>query len=131
MLNIEKYKDEIIKVMSISRTDGALKTVMAVKTGINCRDYANISYKEVMEWLTKEYREPILDKAEKEYLSAVIKPFRKRVLSICKMDGSCDEEYILISTKYTDHASLPYFPRGTMYKGMKSMKKYTLEELGL
>lgn len=85
----------------------------------------------ILEWMSEPYKGPILDDVEKEYLSAVIKPFRKRVLSICKMDGACNEEYILISTKDNDYASLPYFPRDTMYKGMKSMKNYTLEELGL
>ena len=32
-----------------------------------------------IKWLLKEYKEPILDDIEKEYLSAVIKPFRKKL----------------------------------------------------
>ena len=30
-----------------------------------------------------------------------------------------------------DTFTLPYFPKGNMYKGMETNKKYTLEELGL
>ena len=75
-----------------------------------------------------EQQKSILDKEEKEYLSAVIKPFRDRVSSISK-DGPL--EYIDISLDDDDFAILPNFEEGTMYKGMKLGKKYTLEELEL
>ena len=88
----------------------------------------------------EEYKEPILDEEEKKYLSAVIKPFRDRVIYIKKIDLhlGCkkDCEYIfgrLGGNEYdvVDTFSLPYFPKGSMYKGMETNKKYTLEELGL
>lgn len=85
----------------------------------------------ILEWMPEPYKGPILDDVEKEYLSAVIKPFRKRIDYICKMSGDTDVEYILISTKDNDRACLPYFLGNTMYKRMESMKRYTLEELGL
>lgn len=31
----------------------------------------------------------------------------------------------------TDFIYLPFFKRGTMYKGMEQDRKYTIEELGL
>ena len=71
---------------------------------------------------------PILTDKEKEYLSAVIKPFRDRVSSIPK-DGPL--EYITISLDGDDFAILPNFKVGTMYKGMEINKRYNLEELGL
>ena len=71
---------------------------------------------------------PILTDKEKEYLSAVIKPFRDRVSSISK-DGPL--EYITISMDSDDFAILPNFEKGTMYKGMETNRRYTLEELGL
>lgn len=74
----------------------------------------------------------ILDDAEKRYLSAVIRPFRKRVDSIMKISdplGSA-REYIFIKLD-EDSFSLPYFKTGTMYQGMELEKVYTLEELGL
>ena len=87
----------------------------------------------------EEYKEPVLNEKEKEYLSAVIKPFRDRVEYIKKIDMylGCnkDVEYIFGDLGNKDDAVdaflLPYFPKGSMYKGMETDKKYTLEELGL
>lgn len=87
----------------------------------------------------EEYKEDILDEKEKEYLSAVIKPFRDRVTYIKKVDTylGCNKncEYIFgkLSNKDTviDVFTLPWFPKGSMYKGMELGKEYTLEELGL
>lgn len=78
----------------------------------------------------------ILEEKEKEYLSAVIKPFRDRIISIRKYKYSQDE-YIGIYVKYyaeTDESemiTLPLFKEGTIYKGIELKKYYTLEELGL
>ena len=80
---------------------------------------------------------PILDKKEKEYLSNVIKPFRDRVIVIVKgtIQGYNGKEFISFLVQSPElckeYFSLPMFDIGTMYKGMKSDKKYTLEELGL
>lgn len=80
---------------------------------------------------------PILDKKEKEYLSAVIKPFRDKVISIANFyEESIDNNFIEIEVKQNycnenQYVSFPYFKKGTMYKGMEEYKKYTLEELGL
>lgn len=77
----------------------------------------------------------ILDEEEKRYLSAVIKPFRYRVISIVKI-GYNDKYFIAIriQSKFTlskmEHTDLPFF-NTDMYKGMESNKDYTLEELGL
>ena len=78
----------------------------------------------------------ILNEKEKEYLSAVIKPFRDRIISIRKYKYNQDE-YIGIYVKYyaeTDESemfTLPLFKKGTIYKGMELKKYYTLKELGL
>lgn len=74
----------------------------------------------------------ILDDVEKRYLSAVIRPFRKRVDSVMKISDplSYDKEYIFIKLD-EDSFSLPYFKTGTMYQGMELERAYTLEELGL
>ena len=74
----------------------------------------------------------ILDDAEKRYLSAVIKPFRKRVDSIMKISdplGSA-REYIFIKLD-GDFFALPYFEASTMYRGMELDRPYTLKELRL
>ena len=74
-------------------------------------------------------KEEILDDIEKEYLSAVIKPFRDRVRCIeKKISGG--REYIRINVK-GEWLLFPYFIKGTMYRGMERNKEYSLEELGL
>lgn len=92
------------------------------------------------ELLTGEMRitkisKPILDDVEKEYLSAVIKPFRDKVISIAKFyEESIDNNFIEIEVNQSycnEYIDLPYFKKGTMYKGMILDKGYTLEELGL
>lgn len=82
-------------------------------------------------WLEQEYKPPILDDVEKAYLSAVIKPFRKDVECIVKYMFSEEKEFLAISLHNGEEMILPNFIRRTMYKGMKSRKEYTLEELGL
>lgn len=78
---------------------------------------------------------PILDDVEKEYLSAVIKPFRDCVKCISKnrFDGF-ERIFITYFSKLGNKdyiLDLPAFEEGTMYKGMQLYEKYKLEELGL
>ena len=74
----------------------------------------------------------ILDKEEKEYLEAVIRPFKKKVLYIKRCQGGIDYEFIGIRYKTQSTATaLPHYKNNTMYKGMELDKEYTLEELGL
>ena len=85
------------------------------------------------QWLEEEYKPNILDDVEKAYLSAVIKPFRKDVECIEKVESYYGEnEFIHITMKKDeDCCELPDFENGTMYKGMETNKTYTLKELGL
>lgn len=72
----------------------------------------------------------ILDDAERRYLSAVIRPFRKSVISIEKSTIYGEGEAICIDTEKVDIV-LPPFEEGTMYDDMEVGREYTLEELGL
>ena len=83
--------------------------------------------------LTLEAEEPILDEAERKYLSCVIRPFRDRVKCIIKKKSYDydNREYIVIHAGTHETTPFPYFKKGTMYKGMELNKEYTLEELGL
>ena len=82
-------------------------------------------------WLEEEYKPNILEEKEKEYLAAVIKPFREKVKYIQKCFDLGNEAYIYIYVKKCGSMIFPTFRRGTMYKGMKVNKRYTLEDLGL
>lgn len=80
-------------------------------------------------------RGELLDEAEKEYLSALIKPFRDRVDSIAKSEekNRCGV-YEYLTIRYNDDllkTVLPNFKKGTMYKGMKQYACYSIEELEL
>lgn len=79
----------------------------------------------------KDNKKEILDKVEKEYLSAVVKPIRDKVENIKKYRYGSDDEYIVID--FIDEGCLvfPFFETGTMYKGMEEDRIYTLDELGL
>ena len=86
--------------------------------------------------LTGKYKiikKPILDEAEKRYLSNVIKPFRNKIKYIAKYID--DREYISIIYKdlhnRTFSMAFPSYDDGTMYKGMELDKQYSLEDLGL
>ena len=72
----------------------------------------------------------ILDKEEKEYLEAVIRPFKDKIYGIQKTP-CCLYEFINIIGINNIDINLPEFKKNKMYKGMKVNKRYTLEELGL
>lgn len=94
------------------------------------------SYSDGVIW--DEERDEILLNSEREYLSAVIAPFRERVARIeKKIANTAGYEFIKITVrsgiKYYDreYIYLPLFNMGAMYKRMKQEKEYTLEELNL
>ena len=132
MLNIEKYKDDILNA-EITRINCCVNQLS--NKGICFKDCKECK-KEAMKWLLSEYKEPILDDVEKEYLSAVIRPFRKIILTVSKHRLNNDLEYIAIRVKSfkedeEENMCFPAFKIGTMYKGMEVNKEYSLEELGL
>lgn len=77
-----------------------------------------------------ERKEEILNKAEKEYLSDVIRPFRNEVRGIIK-EKLNDKNWISIDFKNDACMDFPNLDKKDDYKNMKIGKMYTLEELGL
>ena len=89
-----------------------------------------MKYKEVVK-KTMEFGLPTLTDSEREYLSAVIKPFRDEIKYITKHKKILDEEeWICISTN-KNIMNLFAFEKSKYYQGMETDKEYTLEELGL
>ena len=80
--------------------------------------------------LTNKYN-PQEHKVEREYLKAVIRPFRKEVAIISKFKAFDGSQYIYMEMKDRRGSNLPTFPKGTMYKGMIEGMHYSLKELGL
>ena len=135
MLNKEKYAKEIADI-------AINEDIIAIKDGrpVTCRKIRCIecertlsgygcAKEKLLEWANSEYKESILTEEEKAYITEVIKPFRDKVTGILKGDNG--SEFIRISVENDGAFRLPYFKKGSMYKNMKTNKKYKLEELGL
>ena len=77
----------------------------------------------------------ILDDAEKRYLSSIIRPFKDQVIAIAKRSANYGEfiDIVIDEGDIGDCGNiyLPYFKPGSMYKGMKVGREYTLDQLGL
>lgn len=131
MLNIEKYKDVVLENLNNCHLEKSLRELYG-ETVVCCpHTKCDDCKKRLREWLLEEAKEPILDDAEREYLSAVIKPFRKKVMDVAKIHNVEGKQCIRIRLSYYNCVALPYFKNNTMYKGMKDGKYYTPEELGL
>lgn len=130
MKNIEKYKDRL-KNMAVNDLSCCVCTL--VRKG-QCYEGCSTCKEKAIEWLCAEYEEQILDEVEKNYLAGIIKPFRKNVLYISKIEKGYEPDvcFIAIVLKGSERIHLPYFNTKTgMYAGMKTFSKYSLEELGL
>ena len=132
MLNIEKYKGIVLKNLNCCQMETDLRK-LGCKAHIGCAHTLCEDCKEsFFKWLLSEYKEPILDEVEREYLKAVIRPFRNKIDTISKFQTWDDSsQYIYIGMKDRRWSNLPCFPKGTMYKGMENGKHYSLKELGL
>ena len=138
MLNIEKYKDEILeeyqnlmKTTTIGGDGNRMNKAIQIIAYKHCRKTL-FGASNPFEWLCEEYKDQILDDVEREYLSAVIKPFRKKISYIRKSKDPCKgKKYIKIELCDGDTMYFPYLANDEMYKGMKLDRNYTLEELGL
>ena len=143
MKNREYYKDEIYAVacqrdrFAVNRLTKKIegcfelscKDCLFNPAGCDCGERA-------LRWLEQEHVEPLLNDAERQYLEAVIRPFKDRAIGVTKYKFSNDYAWLYIDvagvTESTfDGFSLPAFRKDSAYLGMKFDKEYTLEELGL
>ena len=138
MLNIERYKEELKKCKRIYLDCEIYKIrekCEGEESGFCFSNPCSACREDNIEWLCSEYKEQILNDAEKRYLRGVIRPFRDKVDSIRKIAESEKIESILIYVNsFNDSKDVIYLPRfekGKMYQNMKDGKYYTLEELGL
>lgn len=132
MLGVELEQE--FKLKGISKVFKITKDGMYMKTALT-DDWLLVNYAIGSILIgDHEVEKTILDQAEKEYLSAIIKPFRDMVTSVIKYESSI-YEYIAIRYRgleeYIGTVRLPSFKKDTMYKGMEIGKAYSLNELGL
>lgn len=134
MKNIDKYYDAITENLKSTNVQNLGCAVFDMRTGRDdCGDCdCGECCLKRLEWLNQDYKEKILDDVEREYLSAVIKPFRKKVDHIVKRTSTQEEQYIRIVLCNLERINFPYFNKNTgMYKRMEADRLYSLEELGL
>ena len=128
------FENDVILVKTTEKRLESKLDVMNIENLKNLKDdyYGKIIKIEEPTYKTVyKCKEEILDEAEKRYLKAVIRPFRARMKYVMKEDiNYATKEYIRIDLG-REMINLPKFDSGSMYKGMKLNKGYTLEELGL
>lgn len=135
--NLEHYKKELGKIFYEElRNAPAVFDKVKKNLDSNIRSQYGQTYADdILEWMSRPYKEPILEEDERNYLSNVIKPYKNKVTGITKVKDEYKENmrYIRITVRSvgTEYINLPWFKENTMYKGMKDLKDYTLEELGL
>src|SRR5574344_1949402 len=72
----------------------------------------------------------ILDKKEHDYLRAVVKPYKiKSIVLVGDLTTVCLK--IRLENNINEWFELPYFKKGSMYKGMEVDKEYSIEDLEL
>lgn len=130
--NLEHYKKELKEILLFNfSTPRAVLNLIRKKFGCQIKlEYGEHPTSAIIEWMAQPYRELILDDVEKDYLSAIIKPFKCDVDYICKRLNH-GGYYIAIVSNGSDVTKLPYFPNNEMYKGMELDRRYKLKELGL
>ena len=126
MLNAEKFRDEILS----DEGNELNKAFSTCKENIG----KSPSYNGLIRWLLSEYQEPpILDEVEREYFSAVCRPYK--VEHILKAGIINNKVWLSVGvssiTIGIEELKLPLFEKNTMYKGMEVGKYYTPQELGI
>lgn len=137
MLNIEKYKEQILE--RYRKGYGTLTDIVEkIISEEEPETYRKICEERILttdimiEWLTEEYVEPVLNKKEMMYLTGVMNPFIEHVEYVIKKEIYQDYEYICIMLKGVEAPfNLPTFRRGKMYVGMKLGKQYSVDDLGI
>ena len=138
MLNIEKYKDEILKYYkdNLDIIDAISDSTSLGNALFSIYDRRNNGKElDIIEWLTSEYKEPILTDEEKIIIKDIIKvfePFGKELSYISKTSWCRDSGKCYLYFKYEDDSSgTPSINSNELFVGMELDKSYTLEELGL
>ena len=128
MLNIEKYKDEILEKYN---RDGNLGVVLCdfyrLRGVRDPHDYS-FSNEDLLNWLISEYEEPLITDVELKYLRDL--KCENNFIAV-RRDFDIIELLIRLENKeFLRVWSLPC-NYGIDFKGLEDQKVYTLEELGV
>lgn len=133
MKNFEKYKNKVNQNIDSCSLYQAIYKIRHGENAYDCCNDCDRCFKVSMKWLAEEYKKPVLDDIERKYLSQVLNPFKLYIRSVTKYSttqAGCEREFICV--RFMDSGwQFPSFKKGSMYKGMKRNREYSLEELGL
>lgn len=138
MLNIEKYKDEIIEEYRKNNIKSFNSDLWHIYYKYSNTDKNMYGIDTLLDWLCEDYKEPILTESEREYFKVVFSTYADSIDSISKkleykhghfLQGNLYIEYCG-KDGWKDTTVIPYFD-SDMFKGLKEDESYTLEELGL
>lgn len=140
MLNLEKFKKEIFEVGSISfkvgKNDNITSCVVDCCEG--CLFYHDDCCKADilrLEWLYKEYKEPILSEEGKTLIIDLVKGFGMEnvnyITKIANVNGYDYSLYIDLKNGFISLHFLFQSENYKLFKGMELKKQYKVEELGL
>ena len=130
MLNIEKYKDEIIDEWRESEECDLFDDISAVAI----RHGKSLgSIEQVVDWLCEEHKEPLLNDKEIEFLQDLMKWHTFKEI---KKDGVRISMYVRISDGVSNFIGTVTVPfdigkESYMFRNLEDDRMYTLEELGL
>lgn len=141
MLNIEKYKEEILKEYNkrLENTDEGRYSEQLANAifDVFCCDKYKREKENVAEWAFREYKEPIhpiLTEEEKKIILNIIdafKPFGKELTHINKRTCNITKAYLQFLYSDGDSIVALSFVECKKFKGMEVDKLYTLQELDL
>lgn len=138
MKNIDKYKNDLIDLiidrLAVTKANGVCDCQYTMCSNCIFQDDDGECIRDARKWLNEEFEgQPILEKAEKEYLENVLRPFKNEIKWVRKTHHQYSGYDHLIDNNGIQYFCLipQYFKGETICKGMKLNKEYTLKELGL
>lgn len=135
MLNIEKYKEEILKEYNkrLENTDEGLYSEQFANAifKVFCCDECRRDSENVVEWAFREYK-PVLSDEAKDFLKAIMQHFEDpKIYKVACYDNSGD---ILRVYAKNGNGKIRYDKSSELYESFKCLEydiSYTPEDLGL
>jgi hypothetical protein len=126
MLNIEKYKEDILKILDKEYSCGAMEMIYKFAEHKTSKPFK--SYYALFNWLCEEYKEPLLTDDEKEFLQDLMKWYVFDEVYISNMN-----EIVLFKDESSENVKRYNIaiPSNFYFEKLQQFEGYTLEELDL
>lgn len=118
MLNIEKYKDEILERLDSDDLGYAVSTICYIYS----KKQDDLNEKNAFEWLCEEYKEPILNEEDKDILLSISNTIE---IDTVYKRGNC------LDLEAEDGKLLATLHLKGWFKNLEDHTRYSLEDLEL